>query len=146
MKLIIKTNVGQSYKQVWEGFTEALFRKLNPPFPPVRILRFDGCHKGDAVELELNFWVFRQRWKSLITEQQTTDTEIFFLDEGVKLPFFLTFWRHQHRILKEGDKAVIADEIEFRTPFRWTDYLMYPLLWAQFMYRKPVYRQEFNGS
>jgi ligand-binding SRPBCC domain-containing protein len=144
MKLIIKTNVQQSYKQVWDGFTEELFRKLNPPFPPVKVIQFDGCRKGDTVDLELNFLLFRQRWKSLITDQQSTDYEIFFLDEGVKLPFFLTFWRHRHRIIKDRDKAIVADEIEFRTPFWFTDYLMYPVLWAQFMYRKPVYRREFN--
>jgi ligand-binding SRPBCC domain-containing protein len=146
MKLIIKTPVQQSYQQVWAGFTEDLFLKLSPPFPPVKVIQFDGCQKGDVVELELNFLFFKQRWRSLITDQQTTDSEIFFLDEGVKLPFFLTFWRHRHRIIKNGNGTIIGDEIEFRTPTLLTNYLFYPLLWAQFAYRKPIYRKYFRIS
>ena len=144
MKLTIQTSVQQSYQQVWAGFTKDLFTKLNPPFPPVKVIRFDGCLKGDVVELELNFFVFKQSWKSLITDQQTTDVDIFFLDEGIKLPFFLSSWRHYHRIIKCNDNTIIADEIEFRTPTILTDYLLYPLLWAQFAYRKPIYRSVFN--
>ena len=132
MKLTIQTSVQQSYQQVWAGFTKDLFTKLNPPFPPVKVIRFDGCLKGDVVELELNFFVFKQSWKSLITDQQTTDVDIFFLDEGIKLPFFLSSWRHYHRIIKDSNSTIIADEIEFRTPTILTDYLLYPLLWAQF--------------
>lgn len=144
MKLILRTSVHQSYQEVWKGFNEPLFRRLNPPFPPVRVIRFDGCLKGDTVELELNFFLFKQRWKSEIVEQQTGDTEIFFIDQGVKLPFFLSYWRHRHRIIKDGEHTVIADEIEFRTPFFLTDYLFYPLLYGQFLYRKPVYRKVFS--
>jgi ligand-binding SRPBCC domain-containing protein len=144
MKLKIQTSVEKNYLQVWEGFTEDLFNQLSPPFPPVKVMQFDGCHKGDTVELELNFLLFKQRWKSLITDQQSTNTEIFFLDEGVKLPFFLTFWKHRHRIIKNGDSTIIADEIEFRTPTLLTNYLFYPLLWLQFAYRKPIYRKVFG--
>lgn len=144
MKLKIQTSVEKNYLQVWEGFTEDLFNQLSPPFPPVKVMQFDGCHKGDTVELELNFLLFKQRWKSLITEQQSTNTEIFFLDEGVNLPFFLTFWKHRHRIIKNGDSTIIADEIEFRTPTLLTNYLFYPLLWLQFAYRKPIYRKVFG--
>ena len=144
MKLTIQTSVQQPYQQVWTGFTKDLFTKLSPPFPPVKVIRFDGCLKGDVVELELNFLVFKQSWKSLITNQQTTDVDIFFLDEGIKLPFFLSSWRHYHRIIKDSNNTIIADEIEFRTPTILTDYLLYPLLWAQFAYRKPIYRSVFN--
>ena len=144
MKLKIQTSVEKNYLQVWEGFTEDLFNQLSPPFPPVKVMQFDGCQKDDTVELELNFLLFKQRWKSLITDQQSTNTEIFFLDEGVKLPFFLTFWKHRHRIIKNGDSTIIADEIEFRTPTLLTNYLFYPLLWLQFAYRKPIYRKVFR--
>ncbi len=144
MKLKIQTSVEKNYLQVWEEFTEDLFNQLSPPFPPVKVIQFDGCHKGDTVELELNFLLFKQRWRSLITDQQSTNTEIFFLDEGVKLPFFLTFWKHRHRIIKNGDSTIIADEIEFKTPTLLTNYLFYPLLWLQFAYRKPIYRKVFG--
>lgn len=144
MKLTLRTSVQQSYQQVWSGFTEDLFKKLSLPFPPVKVIQFDGCEKGNHVVLELNFLLFRQRWTSLIIEQEITTKEVFFVDKGIKLPFFLSFWQHCHRIIKAGEQTIIADEIEFRTPFVLTDYLFYPLLWLQFTYRKPIYRRVFG--
>ena len=146
MKLTIQTRVNQNYQQVWAGFNKSLFDQLSPPFPPVRVLQFDGCLVGDVVDLELNFLLFKQRWVSHITQQQETETEIFFVDEGVKLPFFLTYWKHKHRILKSENEAIISDEIEFRTPIILTNYLFYPLLWLQFVYRKPIYRRVFKSE
>ncbi|WP_028524030.1 SRPBCC family protein [Runella limosa] len=147
MKLRIQTHVSQPYQVVWQGFNEELFRKLSPPFPPVRVVRFDGCLAGDMVVLELNFLLFKQQWISRITEQQSSESEIYFVDEGTKLPFFLRFWRHRHRIIhQEAGGTIISDEIEFKTPLWITDYLMYPLLWAQFAYRKPIYKKAFALS
>lgn len=147
MKLRIQTHVSQPYQVVWQGFNEELFRKLSPPFPPVRVVRFDGCLAGDMVVLELNFLLFKQQWISCITEQQSSESEIYFVDEGTKLPFFLRFWRHRHRIIhQEAGGTIISDEIEFKTPLWITDYLMYPLLWAQFAYRKPIYKKAFALS
>lgn len=94
--------------------------------------------------MELNFLFFRQQWTSLIVEQETTQDEIFFIDKGIKLPFFLKYWKHKHRMLREENGTVIADEIEFRTPFEFLDYLLYPFLWAQFAYRKPIYKRVFS--
>ncbi len=152
MHLILETQVTSSVQQTWAGFDRQLFDQLSPPFPPVDVVRFDGCLKGDVVHLRLNFIVFKQDWISLIVDQQTIRTadrtdEIFFIDEGTQLPFFLAYWRHRHRLLRNADGlTVIVDDITFRTPFLLTDYLFYPLLWLQFAYRKPIYRRIFNRS
>lgn len=144
MTLTIRTAVEQPIDQVWAGFNRDLFDRLSPPFPPVRVLRFDGCLTGDVVSLELNFLLFRQTWTSDIIKQRTTPDEIYFVDQGVKLPFFLRTWHHKHRLIRQGNGTVIADEITFQTPNRLVDYLLYPLMWAQFAYRKPIYRQTFS--
>jgi ligand-binding SRPBCC domain-containing protein len=144
MKLRIRTSVHQSYRQVWAGFDRNLFLRLNPPFPPVQVLRFDGCHTGDEVHLELDFLLFRQTWKSKIVDQQMSAEEIYFVDEGFQLPFFLKYWRHRHRILRRGSQAEIVDDIAFRTPFFLFDYLLYPVMYLQFAYRKPIYRKVFG--
>lgn len=144
MKLTLRTPVSAPLRSVWEGFDESLFKKLSPPFPPVKLVRFDGSRTGDLVSLELNFILFKQNWTSRIADQQETDEEIYFIDEGTKLPFFLSFWRHKHRLIhQKTGGTLIADEIEYRTPFLLFDYLMYPVLWAQFAYRKPIYRRIF---
>lgn len=144
MKITINTPVAAPMTSVWKGFDETLFTKLSPPFPPVKLLRFDGSLTGDIVSLQLNFIVFKQEWTSLITDQKETEQEIYFVDEGKKLPFFLSFWRHKHRLIKNGGGTIIADEIEYRTPFILFDYLMYPLFWAQFAYRGPIYKRLFS--
>jgi ligand-binding SRPBCC domain-containing protein len=125
------------------GFDRQLFLLLNPPFPPFSLLRFDGCHRGDIVEVELNFLFFRQVWKSEIVDQQMGAEEISFVDEGRQLPFFLKYWRHRHRILRWGNQSEIVDDISYRSPFLLFDYLLYPVMYLQFAYRRPIYRKVF---
>jgi ligand-binding SRPBCC domain-containing protein len=145
MKLMLRTPVNAPLATVWNGFDESLFKKLSPPFPPVKLVRFDGSQTGDVVSLELNFLLFKQKWTSLITDQRETEQEIYFIDEGRELPFFLSYWRHKHRLIRtEGNGTLIADEIEYRTPFILFDYLMYPLLRGQFAYRGPIYKRLFS--
>lgn len=145
MHLSISTKVRAYYLQVKEGFTQDLFLKLNPPFPPVKLLRFDGCKKGNQVILELNFILFKQKWESDITMDNTDDKVFEFVDVGVRLPFFLKSWNHHHivRHISENE-CEIVDDIHFNTPFILLDYLMYPALYLQFLYRKPIYRKIFN--
>ncbi|NQZ74747.1 MAG: hypothetical protein HRT61_01340 [Ekhidna sp.] len=144
MRVRIKTSVVASLETVKEGFTEDLFLKLNPPFPPVELLRFDGCKKNDVVALELNFILFRQYWISVITEDQDNESEWFFVDKGSQLPFFLKRWRHRHVVQQSGEGAVIIDDITYSTGTILTDLIMYPALLGQFLYRKPVYKRIFK--
>ncbi|GAB3919300.1 SRPBCC family protein [Larkinella terrae] len=144
MKISIETTVKQDYRRVWAGFTQELFDQLSPPFPPVKVVRFDGCRKGDIVHLRLNFLLFRQDWISCIIDQQETEQEIYFIDEGIQLPFFLSYWHHKHRIIKQGNYTCIADEINFRTPTLLTDFLIYPIMYGLFAYRKPIYKRFFK--
>lgn len=146
MKISLSTTVEQGYLDVKNGFTESLFKKLSPPFPPVKLLRFDGSEKGDIVSLELNFIFFRQKWTSLITEDRTTDFEFFFVDEGVELPFFLKRWRHKHRVISSGIGSIIRDEIEFEGPFGLMTVILFPVMWLQFAFRKPIYRKIFKRT
>ncbi|MFT7363029.1 MAG: ligand-binding SRPBCC domain-containing protein [Algoriphagus sp.] len=144
MKITIETSVHQDYLQVKEGFNEMLFKKLSPPFPPVKLLRFDGSTKGDLVTLELNFIFFKQKWTSEIMEDQTTDKEFYFIDKGIELPFFLKKWTHKHRIVKDGENSIIRDEIDYQAPFRILTLILYPAMLLQFAYRKPIYKKIFS--
>ncbi|SOD81421.1 SRPBCC family protein [Spirosoma fluviale] len=148
MRILLSTPVEQPLPAVWAGFDRSLFNQLSPPFPPVDVIRFDGCLPGDVVHLRLNFLLFRQDWISDITDQQTSDEEIFFIDQGVKLPFFLSYWQHRHRLQRlpqpGNNQTLVIDDITFKTGFLLTDYLFYPLLWLQFVYRKPIYKRVFR--
>ncbi|MBD2754303.1 SRPBCC family protein [Spirosoma validum] len=151
MRLCLKTRVDQSLPAVWAGFDQDLFERLSPPFPPVQVIRFDGCRRDDVVHIRLNFFLFRQDWISQIVDQKTEENEIYFVDQGTKLPFFLTYWHHRHRLLRVpadgvSGQTLLVDDVTFRTPFLLTDYLFYPVLWLQFAYRKPIYRRWFSRS
>jgi ligand-binding SRPBCC domain-containing protein len=144
MKLVLKTDVQQAPPQVWAGFDQALFEKLAPPFPRIRLLRFDGSTTGCTVEVELNFIFFRQIWQSKIIEHGHTEDAIWFVDQGTRLPFFLKSWRHRHSLLRSETGTQIVDDIDYGTGWSMLDYLMYPLMWAQFAYRGPIYRRAFR--
>ena len=146
MKLTIATKVEENYLKVKEGFTESLFTKLSPSFPPVKLLRFDGSSKGDMVTLELNFLLFKQNWTSQIIEDRTDEMEFYFIDKGVELPFFLKSWNHKHRIIRSGDDAIIRDEIEYSAPFGLLSILLYPAMLLQFAYRIPIYKKVFKRA
>lgn len=146
MHLKLKTKVEQDFLTVKNGFNEKLFLSLNPPFPPVKLKKFEGCEKGDKVHLELNFIFFKQDWISEITFDNTSDKIFEFIDVGTQLPFFLKYWKHHHRVEKiGGNKSSIIDDIKFKSPFILLDFLLYPVLWLQFVYRKPIYKRVFKS-
>jgi len=82
MHVILRTAVAQPPAQVMAGFTRELFIALAPPFPKLRLLRFDGCRTGDQVEIELDTLVKRLLWTSLIVDDgqladgTTTDSPV----------------------------------------------------------------------
>lgn len=145
MHLLIKTEVAASPDEVWRGFNRELFLALNPPFPPVRLHQF-GMNAGDRVRLELRFSGFVQHWVSYLPESgRTPGGGYYFVDTGEQLPFFLASWQHRHGIEPTtGGGSVIIDDIHFEGPHRILSLLLYPALWLQFVYRKPIYRRFFG--
>jgi ligand-binding SRPBCC domain-containing protein len=147
MKFRISTLVDKYYLDVKKGFNADLLSTLSPPFPPVKLLRFDGSEVGDLVTLELNLILFKQIWISKITEAGTTEDEYFFVDEGVKLPFFLGWWKHRHRIVRIDERrSEIRDEITYSGRFRLLTPFLYPILYLQFLFRRPIYRRVFSAT
>lgn len=144
MHFRIETEVQQSAKQVLAGFDESLFLALKPPLMPLKLLRFDGCEKGDRVELVLGIPPLSQQWNALVIEHGENEEGYFFTDIGEKLPFPLKGWKHRHFILKKGNKSIIVDDINYTTGLTILDYLMYPILYLQFYIRIPVYKKLFG--
>lgn len=145
MQFSLSTTVRGTPQSVFARFTEELFRVLAPPFPRVRVVRFDGCSVGDIVQVELNFFLFATTWTSTIVEQYTTDTDIVFVDCGTTLPFFLSAWRHTHTVRAvDATHSAIIDSIVFEVYHPVLTWLMAPLIITQFLYRKPIYKRYFR--
>ena len=145
MKLKINTHVNGSYEQVVSGFNQRLFEALSPPFPPVKVIQFDGCNQGDFVVLRLNFFLFKQNWSSKIIHSVENEEGFAFVDQGIELPFFLKSWKHRHGVLKSSGDVIILDDIDYSTGFLLTDVLLFPALYLQFLYRVPVYKRFFRN-
>ncbi|RAK63201.1 SRPBCC family protein [Hymenobacter edaphi] len=147
MRLLLRTPVAQSPAEVWAGFTRQLFLDLAPPLPRMRLRRFDGCQRGDVVEIELHLGPLSfGRWTSLITEHgELPGGGRYFVDEGQELPGPLRFWRHRH-LLEAGPNGgcVIVEDLEYRTFSPLLDALLRPAVWAQFAWRRPIYRRYFG--
>lgn len=144
MKIKISTKVNKSYEEVFKNFNQPLLEKLTPPLIPFKLLKFDGSKKGDDIHIQLNILGLKQLWITHIIEDSHDKEEIYFIDQSSKLPFFLSFWKHKHRILNIKAGSQIIDEIEYRTPYFLLDYLCYPVMYLQFYFRKHIYKEEFK--
>lgn len=146
MIIYLETYVHRSSDVVIRNFNKDLFNALNPPFPPVKVKEFGGSSVGEKLHLEFNFIFFKQDWVGEITESYREEDDSFmtFTDEGKKLPFFLKSWKHKHTVKSSGEGALIIDHIHYRTPFLLFDYLMYPFMYLQFLYRNPMYKRYFR--
>ena len=145
MHLTLRTAVARPPTAVLAGFTRELFVALAPPFPRLTVRRFDGCRRGDRVEIELDTLLGRLPWTSLITDDGVTpDGTHFFVDEGQLLPPPLRYWRHRH-LIEPGPAggSIIVDDLEYRTASPALDALLFPAMWAQFAWRRPIYRRWF---
>ncbi|MBZ0203621.1 MAG: hypothetical protein IT281_01220 [Ignavibacteria bacterium] len=144
MNLCITTKVEQDYRTVFNRFDLKLFLKLKPPLVSFNILRFDGCKPGDEVILEISILGNKQQWNALITEQFENGDMICFIDTGKVLPKPLTYWKHKHIIENCVDSSKIIDDICFETGNKLLNYLLFPLIFMQFYYRKPIYKSYFR--
>ncbi len=147
MNIRIETQLDIDCEKVWRKFDSQLFAALIPRFPPVKILRFDGCQKGHTVSLELNFLLFKNRWTSLITDSGSDASGYWFVDEGRELPFFLSNWRHLHRIEVRSTGCTIIDDIHYTAKGGYLLTLFWYLpLYMQFFARKKQYKAYFKTA
>lgn len=146
MRVHLQTNVQQDYLRVFNAFDATLFQKLSPPYPRLKLLRFDGSAPGDVVAVELQTGFKSFQWTSLITERNISETEAYFVDQGQVLPPPLRYWHHKHLVSKNGSGAIIHDIITYSTGIKALDLVLYPLMLAQFSMRKAVYRRVFGKA
>jgi len=139
MRIVLKSTVNSSIKKVNANFDKELFKYLLPP--GAKLIEYGGSSKGDIVHLKLPI---AGTWKSKITDNGQNDERIFFVDEGVKLPFPLKRWKHKHILHKKGRSTVIEDNILFSTGFILSDLFVYPFLYLAFAPRIKQYKKYFG--
>jgi ligand-binding SRPBCC domain-containing protein len=147
MRIRMTTTVAAPAPEVFAGMDEALLRQLSPPYPRARVLRFEGSRPGHQVHIRLGFGLFSTLWHSCITHETQGPPVWQFVDEGTRLPFFLSRWRHAHRVhALPGGGSAIEDDAEFGTPWWLPAPLVWLGLWGYFAYRRPRYRRRFGRT
>ena len=127
-------------------FDRALFEALAPKVPAMEIVEFTGSRKGDTVHIRFLSPV-KVEWVSRITEDAENKTEAYFVDEGVQLPFPLSFWKHKHIVRKiTEDTSCIIDDITFKGPNGLVTLLLYPAIFLGFYPRKKIYKAYFGEA
>lgn len=106
----------------------------------MELLRHDLIADGGEVHLLLKAGPVKQRWISVISGVERTDTYFQFVDEGRTLPFPFQRWKHIHRVESTGaDSCRIVDDITCSTGLRLLDVLAYPVVKKMFSARAPLY-------
>lgn len=132
MQFRIKTEVKANFNFVASHFGEPLFIYLWPNFTPIKIIQFDGTKPGNLVCVDTKLFGLIMKWSSQIIVTKKYETEVNFIDQGIKLPFFLTYWEHKHRIIRHGSGTVVIDEIYYKSPNMIIELLFYPILFFGF--------------
>lgn len=146
MKLILKSSVKGNYKKVMKAFDLSLFEALKPKVGKMEIAEFTGSQKGDRVHMKFLSPV-KAEWVSEIVEDEVTDTRAWFVDVGVKLPWPLATWTHEHIVEKiDEENSMIIDHITFTGSNFLFTVLLYPALFLGFYPRKSVYKSYFEKA
>ncbi len=144
MNIKFETKVKGNYKEVMARFDRELFEALKPKQAKMEIVEFTGSKKGDRVHIRFTAPI-KAEWISVITEDAVNEEEAYFIDEGIKLPYPLKFWRHKHIVRKvTEDTSLIIDDITFKAGNRLITATLYPTIYAGFLPRGKVYRNYFG--
>ncbi len=146
MRMLLKTPVRGNYKKVFAGFDQSLLLKLTPPGMKMKLTHSDPSDlPGGKIKIQVTiFGLIKQEWENAFSDYELGAQECHFVDTGRIMPFPIRFWRHNHRVQKDGENALILDDIEYKCSFFLLDWLLYPILWLQFKYRKPIYQRHFG--
>lgn len=145
MQIVIQTEVAGNFRSVMDQFDRDLFEALSPPIGKIEVVKFTGSKTGDQVHLRF-VRPIQAEWISDITDHGSRDNELFFVDEGRKLPPGLKYWKHEHVVRKvNANRSLIIDRIHFKSYFWLLSILLYPLLFFTFYPRKKQYKSYFGA-
>lgn len=145
MNIQLKTKVDGNYRKIIRLFDRKLFEALKPSYGKMEIIEFTGSKKGDRVHLRF-LSPFKTEWISEITENGEDENQSYFIDEGIKVPFPLTSWKHKHIVQKISEnESYIIDDMTFKGFGFLFTLLLYPALYIAFYPRKNIYRAYFKG-
>lgn len=145
MNITLKAVVKGNYKDVMASFDRNLFEALKPSRGEIEIVKFTGSKKGDTVHLRF-VKPIRAEWISKIIEDGQNTNRAWFIDRGIKLPWPLATWTHEHIVEKiDEDYSIIIDDMTFTGKNGLLTLVLYPIIYLGFYPRKKVYQSYFGN-
>ena len=148
MQIKIRTQVPGTPEAVFALFDRELLLSLTPPLMHVNLLRMDmPTRVGGIVHLEVIIMgIAKQEWYNEITEYATSPEQCHFTDRGVRLPAMFGAWEHRHIVRRNAQgKTEIVDDVNYKSRNAFLTVLLYPVVFLQFWYRRPIYRKFFKA-
>ena len=130
---------------VIQSFHDRKFVDFLTALQPVRILNWDGIESGKVASF--SFWFFGWRIMNVVHEgYKAEDTYLCFIDKGIKLPFGLDNWNHQHVVEIQGDNVIIIDNVRMHSESRIKLFFIYPIMIFPILIRKITYKIWFYNK
>lgn len=144
MNIILKSPIIGNYKVVMAAFDRRLFESLKPTVGEMEIVEFTGSEQGDKVHMKF-IKPIQAEWVSEIIKHGETESEAWFVDVGVKLPWPLASWTHRHIVQKVDEHhSLILDDMTFTGKNALLTLLLYPAIFIGFYPRKKIYKTYFE--
>ncbi|MEM9903543.1 MAG: SRPBCC family protein [Cyanobacteria bacterium P01_D01_bin.44] len=122
--------------------------QLTPPWQPVQIVRREGG-LGPGAITEFRLWLGPVPITWLAHHTDEYEPGRLFTDTQTEGP--LESWTHRHRLIPEGDKTRLVDDITFELPAGWATepligWFVRQRLQDMFRYRHKVTQRECGGK
>ena len=120
-------------------FSDERFINYLIALQPVNIIKWDGIF--DGAKAHMRFWFFGWRDFKVVHRNNVEESDLFsFEDFGLVLPFGLTEWVHQHKVIKDKNNIKIIDDLTFTFSNSITGLFFYPILVFPIVIRKILYK------
>ena len=142
MKFVVESKIRDvNIRDVYRVFDFRLLAKLSPPFMKPEAKLYEGNKPGHQLYFIIHTPIGGYPWKGKVTEENISENEIYFVDEGIDMAFGMSAWKHKHRLIKTDTGTLVRDEVYFDTKNPLWKYVLLPGVWLQFLYRKPLYEK-----
>jgi ligand-binding SRPBCC domain-containing protein len=111
-EFIYKTRLPIKKEVAWNFFNDISNLVRITTFPKITIVSHTGTKKGSVTELDLNFFLFRKKWKLTYIDVEEGD---FFTDRSDTVPFPFKSWEHTHSFEEIDEETLMVDKVKFES-------------------------------
>ena len=112
---------------------------------PVKILEWSGIKNGCVAYFKLWFFGWK-KLKVIHKDYINNESHLKFVDQGLELPFGLSFWHHTHIVENNKKYITITDNLIFSHNNYIIGLMIYPMMIAPIVLRRFLYKMYFRKN